>query len=312
MISVAVCTFNNVLTLKRTLDSILNQSYCAWEIIIIDANSTDGTKEIINTYALSDPRIRFQLLEYQSKWVNSTLRALEIAKGKYFMFLDADDFISKNYMMDLVSVLENRKVVGSAGVLKLVDSYGNEVVNNLSTNRYFKFTNHKYRVVRVTLALLTPESFGLVNFLYGLWLTSTLKSLKLWDKSEASLNFDQEFVLNVLNKGTILYVPNVNHFRTTLSKRSRNEIGKIRYFLNNYNSLKNFSGAFLYIIELFKTPPPFSLYLKWIFSNKSPFSILYLGVVVFRVILSFPKSLVKFVTLTFKKTYNTLKFIRFY
>lgn len=307
MITVAICTYNNERTLQRTLDSVLNQTYNKWEMIVIDANSNDTTREIIRTYTFKDPRIKYEFLNYQSKWVDSTVRALQTAKGQYFMFLDADDFISANYMIDLISVLENSKCIGSYGTLRLVDRYGNKVVNNPSTDRYFRFTNHNSKVVRISLALLMPESYGLVNFLYGLWPLTTLKSVNLWSKSETSPRFDQEFVLNILNFGKVLYVPNVSHFRTTMSKRARAKIGRARNIINNSKILKNCCAIFLFTGQILKTPPPFFLYTKWIFHHKSLFHPWYLFIVICRVILSSPVGSIQLLIIVAKKLYSTYR-----
>lgn len=74
-----------------TLDSVLNQTYHNWEVIIIDDCSTDNTANVVKSYMTRDPRIRYHKLEKNSGAAVARNKALELAKGKYMAFLDSDD-----------------------------------------------------------------------------------------------------------------------------------------------------------------------------------------------------------------------------
>ena len=57
LVSVILPTFNHAKYLKTAIESVINQNYLSWELIIIDNNSVDETLEIINSY--SDNRIKY-------------------------------------------------------------------------------------------------------------------------------------------------------------------------------------------------------------------------------------------------------------
>ena len=59
LVSIALCTYNGAVFLRRQLDTILQQTYTHLEIVIVDDASTDDTIQIIKTYAQQDDRIRF-------------------------------------------------------------------------------------------------------------------------------------------------------------------------------------------------------------------------------------------------------------
>ena len=86
-ISVIIPTFNRKKNLDRTINSVLNQTFQPFEIIVVDDGSTDGTKEWVPYYY---PNIKYI---YQS---NAGVRAarnkgINIAKGDWLAFLDSDD-----------------------------------------------------------------------------------------------------------------------------------------------------------------------------------------------------------------------------
>ena len=82
-------TFNCGRFIREAIDSVLSQTYSAWELIIVDDCSTDETKAIVSRY--TDARIRY-LRNMQNEGAALTRnRALREAKGRYIAFLDADD-----------------------------------------------------------------------------------------------------------------------------------------------------------------------------------------------------------------------------
>ena len=89
-ISVITSTFNRSKRLKKTIDSVLNQEFKDFELIIVDDCSTDDTKKVIESY--NDDRIvpiyREENHGHDGKPKNE---GLKIAKGEYITFLDDDD-----------------------------------------------------------------------------------------------------------------------------------------------------------------------------------------------------------------------------
>lgn len=86
--SVIIPTYNREAILGRAIDSILNQSYTHFELIIVDDGSVDNTKKIVEAY--KDSRIKYVYKENGGQ--NSALnKGLELAQGKYIAFCDSDD-----------------------------------------------------------------------------------------------------------------------------------------------------------------------------------------------------------------------------
>jgi glycosyltransferase involved in cell wall biosynthesis len=102
--SIIIPVYNKEKYLKRCIDSVLNQYYKVYEIIIIDDGSTDKSEDIIKYYC--DERIRF--FSKKNGGV-SDARNYGITKacGKYFTFVDADDYVSDKLLSTIDRYIED-------------------------------------------------------------------------------------------------------------------------------------------------------------------------------------------------------------
>ena len=108
MISVIVVVYNAEKTIIRCLESIQNQSYHDFELIIINDGSTDGTSDIINDYKNSDSRIVFKSRGNLGV-AKSRQEGLDLSKGDYTIFVDADDWVEPDFLEKLVTQALNSK-----------------------------------------------------------------------------------------------------------------------------------------------------------------------------------------------------------
>lgn len=102
LISIIIPTLNSARFLKECLDSVKNQTYKNFEVLIIDGGSTDSTVEIIKLYC-SNQNWHF----FNSKKGVSVQRniGLDNAKGEYIYFLDSDDYINETFIESLFHYL---------------------------------------------------------------------------------------------------------------------------------------------------------------------------------------------------------------
>lgn len=90
LVSIIMPSYNTGRFIKETIESVLAQSYSAWELIIVDDCSTDDTDDVVMAF-LTDSRIRYIKNETNRGAAVSRNRALREAKGKWIAFLDSDD-----------------------------------------------------------------------------------------------------------------------------------------------------------------------------------------------------------------------------
>src|SRR5579875_1316545 len=103
-VSVVICAYNETERIDWAIQSVLAQSYEDWELIVVDDGSTDDTTE--QARAHSDFRIRVIRIEKNQGKAFALNYALGIARGKYFMELDADDWLSVNALEVLYNEMD--------------------------------------------------------------------------------------------------------------------------------------------------------------------------------------------------------------
>lgn len=93
MVSIIVPIYNAEQYLRRCVDSILNQEYTDFELLLVNDGSTDASGDICEEYGDRDPRVI--VIQKENTGVSdSRNRALDRARGKYIQFLDSDDWIT--------------------------------------------------------------------------------------------------------------------------------------------------------------------------------------------------------------------------
>lgn len=107
-LSIIVPVYNVEKYLEKCIDSILNQDYKNFELILVNDGSTDGSLEICKRYLSVDKRIK--LINKPNGGLSSARNAgLDIACGQYIGFVDSDDWIEKDMYYTLLSIADKYK-----------------------------------------------------------------------------------------------------------------------------------------------------------------------------------------------------------
>lgn len=128
LISIVIPSYNKVKYIKKTLDSIVSQSYKNFEVIIQDGQSTDGTLEIIKNYTKKYPKI----ISFVSKKDGGQLNAINLgfkkAKGEIITFINADDEYIKNAFESVVGhYMENPNAIWFVGKCRIINEQNIEI-----------------------------------------------------------------------------------------------------------------------------------------------------------------------------------------
>lgn len=123
LVSVLVPAYNAELYISEAIESILNQTFKDFELIILNDCSTDNTKKIIEKYAKKDSRILLINNEENLRIAKTLNKGLKIAKGKYIVRMDADDWSYPHRIEKQVKLMEdNPEIVLSSGNMEICDS----------------------------------------------------------------------------------------------------------------------------------------------------------------------------------------------
>ena len=102
--SIIIPTYNRGHFIKNAINSLLNQNFLNFEIIIIDDASSDATQDIIN--GIKDSRLRYFKNEINQERCISRNKGIELAKGEYICFLDSDDYHLPNHLQTFYNTIE--------------------------------------------------------------------------------------------------------------------------------------------------------------------------------------------------------------
>lgn len=121
-ISIITPCYNCEDFLSDCFASVEAQSFKDFEWIIVDDCSTDDSPNILKRFQNQDPRIKLLMLDKNGGSGKARNKALDIARGKYVTFLDADDFLDPNYLESQLSFIKENGPIISAGYRRMAPS----------------------------------------------------------------------------------------------------------------------------------------------------------------------------------------------
>lgn len=161
LVSIIVPTYNTEKFIKLTIQSVQNQTYKNWEMILVDDASTDETIKIISELAKADNRIKLFQLPNNSGNGFARNVALKKATGKYIAYLDADDLWFPMKLEKQIQFLKANKLPFTFSFYDCIDEEGKtlnrrvEAPLNLTYNQLF-FCNY----IGNLTAIYDAEYFG--------------------------------------------------------------------------------------------------------------------------------------------------------
>lgn len=129
-VSIAMPCYNSSKHLEKAIESILEQTYCNFELLIVDDKSTDNTMEKIKQYAEKDFRIKVLSNEFEKGVSGAMNTAIKHAVGEYLTRMDSDDISVLTRIESQVNFLQNNEEYGVCSVnISMMDELGN-IYNN--------------------------------------------------------------------------------------------------------------------------------------------------------------------------------------
>ncbi len=123
-VSVIIPVYNKERYIANSIESIINQSYKDWEIILVDDCSTDNSARIISTYIPRYKNIKYHKQEKNEGAAVARNTALSIATGRYTAFLDADDEWCPEKLEQQLEFMKKNNAAISCTALECIDEDG--------------------------------------------------------------------------------------------------------------------------------------------------------------------------------------------
>lgn len=112
-VSVIIPNYNHASFLKQRLDSVFNQTFQDFEVILLDDASTDNSKEILNTYK-KHPRVSHFIVNEENSGspFKQWQKGMALAKGEYIWIAESDDYCERDFLETLLALfIENATVL---------------------------------------------------------------------------------------------------------------------------------------------------------------------------------------------------------
>lgn len=204
LVSIIVPLYNSEKSIKKTVDSLLKQTYPNLEFILVDDGSTDKSGEIIDELQKKDARI---VTVHQANQGQSSARnaGIRMARGEFVCFVDSDDTIGPDYALKLVNAIGEDNGLAVVGMnYHRVKQNTNDAVYTKKLRKIKK--NESIKAYILYLLAIDGRMYSAVNKIFR-------KDIIVKNNLEfpAGLNFgeDTRFVLSYLAamNGEIVFVP---------------------------------------------------------------------------------------------------------
>lgn len=226
LVSIGMPVFNDIAFLRQALDSLANQSYRNFELIISDDCSTDGSGALCEEYARRDPRMIY-IRQARNIGISRNMEfLLKQAKGRYFMWAANDDYWHRDFILTLKSGLDsNPAAVSSFCAYCQVDE-----VNNLIPGREHileDYTAEKRQKRLFKLIDQFSDGFG-----YGLFIREKLTGVRFpvwwWINKRCAYNNIYPTLCFYLTKGNYIVHDEVMWYNRI--KEEKNVNHKVPYY----------------------------------------------------------------------------------
>ncbi len=132
-VSVNICCYNSERYLKETIQSVLDQSFKDYEVIIVDDGSKDNTGKIVKSF--TDPRLKYYYQENRGLSASRN-RAISLSSGEYIALLDHDDLWQPDKLAEQINLLDNDLALGAVfSDAYIIDGQGNITGTYFNINR---------------------------------------------------------------------------------------------------------------------------------------------------------------------------------
>lgn len=182
-VDILLATYNGEKYLKEQLDSILNQSYANFRLIISDDCSTDNTKLILEEYAKKDDRIELLFSESNKGIIKNFEFLLKKVQNKFFMFSDQDDIWKRNKIEESIKKIESTDSDLVFSDLEVVDEKLNVICKS-----YWKLKGFYNKIKKYN----NFDSLYLNNYITG----CTIIAKSEWIKKILPIPKESKFILH--------------------------------------------------------------------------------------------------------------------
>ncbi len=219
-LTIGLVVYNGEKYLVKALDSLLNQTFQDYKIIISDNASTDKTQIISEKFSQKDNRIKYIRHGKNMGATNNFIFTLNQAKSPYFMWAAADDYWDPQFIEKNLTILEaNDNIIGSISNVEFV---GKDIPNMYKSNEKGTTFVHLIKNLPSSKASISEKVSFHLRYNRGMSTYSIFKTeiLKKGIIKRDHCDWDQTIVLNTLKHGDLHVMNEILMYRTTEGETS--------------------------------------------------------------------------------------------
>jgi len=235
-VSIIIPIYNSEKYLSECIESILNQTYKNYELILIDDGSTDHSKDICMNYAKTDTKIKY-FFKKNGGVSKARNMGIQIACGQYVCFVDSDDKLKDTYLETLVNGINEADM----GVCGWDELHKKNIVEKKISNKNIKFKNDD-----VYIKLLDATFSNQFNIPWNkLYRRKIIIDNKILFDNNLSLGEDFKFNLDYMK-----YIDSISIFSSCLYQYRISSIGLTGTYNGNHWELEKYLAD--YFIKFYK------------------------------------------------------------
>ena len=161
LVSIITPSYNSARFINECVESVLEQTYINWELIIVDDASNDNSRELIITIAARDNRIKFIFLNKNIGVAGARNIALEKSKGRYIAFLDSDDVWKKQKLTKQIHFMQSHDLSFSFSSYESISENGIKVFKEIKAPLKIDYNSFlKNTIIGCLTVVLDKEKIG--------------------------------------------------------------------------------------------------------------------------------------------------------
>ncbi|OYS59294.1 glycosyltransferase family 2 protein [Limosilactobacillus reuteri] len=214
LVSIIIPVYNKEKYISNCIESVLSQTYEALEIVVINDGSTDSSSQLVIDFIKKDKRIKF--FSQANAGVGAARnKGILSATGKYILFLDADDVLSKNYVENLMKYKKYDLVVSGIRIISHERKIEEQQIIPENSVKYLPediekiLTHDKYPIFSIVctklfnLSIIKENGLAFLPIQYGedsIFMISYLSKIKTV-KTISFVGYINNVVLGTLSHG---------------------------------------------------------------------------------------------------------------
>ena len=234
LVSVITPSFNSEKHIKECVQSVLNQTYLNWELIIVDDFSSDASKDAITCLAEKNERIRPFFLKKNVGAAEARNIAIREAKGRYVAFLDSDDVWNEEKLEKQILFMKEKNIAFSFTAYQIMSEDGKSFFNIVEAPKNMTYSSYlKNTIIGCLTVVIDLDKTGRIEM------------------PNIRVSEDMALWLQLLKRGFDAYALNevLSSYRATSDSLSANKVNASKFVWQVYRKVEKLS--FIYSLWCF-------------------------------------------------------------